>query len=91
MPPSQAWVYDAGGGDHPRVDVEGVSDPETDKVPRLPLPSRRFNWLEIKVGQEELLVCQVWLCFNLLGLEGQLRGVEADKFKVCLLASARGP
>ena len=32
MPPSQAWVDDAGGRDHPRVDVERVGDPECDLV-----------------------------------------------------------
>lgn len=52
--------------DHPRVDVERVGDPEGHKVDVLPFPTLWFNWLQVMVGQEELLVAETRLGFTLL-------------------------
>ena len=51
---------------HPCVDIEGIGNPETNKIPRLPLSTLRLNGLEIEVGQEQLLVRQTGLSFHFL-------------------------
>lgn len=60
LPPRKADI-ERGCSDHPGIDVEGVSDPEADKVPVLPLSTFWLDRLEIVVGEEELLVGQAWL------------------------------
>lgn len=50
LPPGEA-VDDHGGGNHPRVDVEGVGDPETDEVPGTPLAALLFDGLQVMVGE----------------------------------------
>lgn len=50
LPPGQA-VQNVGRGDHPCVDVEGVGDPKSYKVPRTPLTTLRLDGLEIVIRQ----------------------------------------
>ena len=52
LPPRQT-VHDHGGADHPRVDVEGVGDPEADEVPGPPLAALGLDGFEIIVRQLE--------------------------------------
>lgn len=46
--------------------IEGISDPETDKVPGFPLPSCWLDRLKIVVGEEQLLVGETRLRFDFL-------------------------
>lgn len=50
LPPRQP-IDDHATGDHPCVDVEGISNPEADEVPRTPLSTSGLDGLEIVVGQ----------------------------------------
>lgn len=48
LPPRQAG-RDHGVGNHPRVEVERVGDPEADKVPGPPLAAGGLDGLEVAV------------------------------------------
>ena len=50
LPPGQS-IHDTSRTDHPGVNVERVSDPEADEVPRTPLPPGRLDGLQIIVRQ----------------------------------------
>lgn len=63
MPPGQTGG-DTSGGDLPGINVEGVSDPEGDKVPEAPFAAGRFDGLEIEVLEEELRGGEARLVFS---------------------------
>lgn len=55
LPPGEA-DFERGGSNHPSVDIEGVGNPESDKIPCFPLSSFRLDDTKIMVGKEELFV-----------------------------------
>jgi hypothetical protein len=56
-------------------DIERVGDPESDKIPRTPLPSLRLHGLEIVVRQHQLRIGETGL-----GLDGQFSRPHFDLF-----------
>lgn len=50
LPPRKS-TNNHGRRDHPRVDVEGICNPKTDKVPGTPLAARRLDGLQVVVRQ----------------------------------------
>lgn len=67
LPPGQANL-EGRGGNHPRVDVEGICYPKGHEVAVAPLSSLRFDGFEIMIGEEKLLAGEARLAFHLLGM-----------------------
>jgi hypothetical protein len=59
LPPGET-DFERRGCNHPCIDVEGISDPETDVVPGFPLTAFWLDRLKIMVGEEELLAGETW-------------------------------
>ena len=82
LPPRQP-SDNHGRRNHPSVDVEGISDPETDKVPGTPLTACGFDWFEIVVGEHKLGVGETRLRLD-CELVGPSRGAGGWLSRPCV-------
>ena len=65
LPPRQTDIKRR-SGDHPRIDVKRIRNPEPDEVEGCPLPAFRLDNFQVMIGEEQFFVRETVVVFDFL-------------------------